>query len=75
MPIYEILSAIKQKQLSNQEINLLLSKMRERNLTSIPLWRASTITRLTTATARMQGYMVIFAGLLFIPAAIYDKYQ
>jgi hypothetical protein len=49
--------------------------MREQRLTQIPLWRASTFTRLSTSTARLQGYLVIIAGLLFIPAAIYDKYQ
>jgi hypothetical protein len=35
----------------------------------------STLTRLTTATSRFQAFLVIFAGILFIPAAIYDKYQ
>ncbi len=49
--------------------------MREEKLTQIPLWRASTFTRLSTSTARLQGWLVIIAGLLFIPAAIYDKYQ
>jgi len=42
---------------------------------AIPIWRISPLTRLITATARLQGYLVIIAGLLFIPAAIYDKYH
>jgi hypothetical protein len=70
-----LLSSFRQKQLSSQDIAALLSKMREQRLTQIPLWRASTFTRLSTSTARLQGYLVIIAGLLFIPAAIYDKYQ
>jgi hypothetical protein len=49
--------------------------MQEQKLTKIPLWQASTFTRLSTSTARLQGWLVIIAGLLFIPAAIYDKYQ
>ena len=30
---------------------------------------------MTTGTARLQAFFVIFAGLLFIPSAIYDKYM
>lgn len=49
--------------------------MKELKVNSIPLWRMSSLTRLITSTARLQGFLVIFAGLLFIPAAVYEKYQ
>lgn len=75
MPLSELLSSFKNKQLSQQDITLLLSKVKENKLTNIPLWRASTFARLSTSTARLQAYLVIIAGILFIPAAIYDKYQ
>lgn len=75
MSLYEILDSFRQKQLTPKDISLLTNKMKEYKLNQIPLWKASTFTRLTTSTARLQGYLVIIAGLLFIPAAIYDKYQ
>jgi len=74
MPITELLYQFKQKQLTPQDISQLLSKMKELQVNNIPLWRISSLTRLITSTARLQGFLVIFAGLLFIPAAIYDKY-
>lgn len=75
MSLYEILDSFRQKQLTPKDISLLTNRMKEHKLCQIPLWKASTFTRLTTSTARLQGYLVIIAGLLFIPAAIYDKYQ
>jgi hypothetical protein len=75
MPLYEILESFKKRQISQQDLSLLLSTMRQNRISQIPLWKVSTLTRLTTSTARLQGFLVIFAGLLFIPAAIYDKYQ
>lgn len=75
MPLSEILSSFKNRQLTQQDVSLLCSKIKESKVTHIPLWRASTFTRLSTSTARLQAYLVIFAGLLFIPSAVYDKYQ
>lgn len=75
MPLSELLSALRQKQVTPQDVSALLARMRQQQLTHIPLWQASTFTKLSTSTARLQGYLVIIAGLLFIPAAIYDKYQ
>lgn len=75
MSLYEILDSFRQKQLTPKDISVLTTRMREQKLYQIPLWKASTFTRLMTSTARLQGYLVIIAGLLFIPAAIYDKYQ
>lgn len=75
MSLYEILDSFRQKQLTPKDISLLTTRMKEHKLYQIPLWKTSAFTRLTTSTARLQGYLVIIAGLLFIPAAIYDKYQ
>lgn len=75
MTIAEILYNFRKKQLIQQDISHLLAAMHQHQLNTIPIWRISGLTRLTTATARLQGYLVIFAGLLFIPAAIYEKYH
>lgn len=48
--------------------------MKQNNLQTANLWNMSSLARITTGTARLQAFFVIVAGLLFIPAAIYDKY-
>lgn len=48
--------------------------MKQNNLNTVNLWNISSIARVTTSTAKLQAFFVIFAGLLFIPAAVYDKY-
>jgi hypothetical protein len=48
--------------------------MKQNNLQTVNLWNISSLARITTGTARLQAFFVIVAGLLFIPAAIYDKY-
>ena len=49
--------------------------MKQHQIKEVPLWRISSLARLITSTAKLQGYLVIIAGLLFIPLAIYDKYN
>ena len=38
------------------------------------MWNLSSLVRTTAITVRLQVFFVIVGGLLFIPAAIYDKY-
>lgn len=75
MPLYQLLYHFKQKQINQADIAKLLATMELEQLKEIPLWRISSLIKLTTSTAKLQGYLVIIAGLLFIPAAIYEKYQ
>lgn len=74
MPLSEILYQFKQKNINQQDVSKLYATMKQHNLKDVPLWRISSLTRLISNTAKLQGYLVIIAGLLFIPAAIYDKY-
>ena len=75
MPISELLYNFKQQVITPSDIALLLQRMKQHQLQQVPLWRVSSLVRLTTGTAKVQAYLIIYAGLLFLPPAIYEKYQ
>jgi hypothetical protein len=35
----------------------------------------SSLVKLAAGTARWQSYLIIYLGLLFVPAAVYEKYK
>lgn len=49
--------------------------MQQHKLDKVPLWRISSIAKFATGTARLQAYLIIYVGLLFVPPAVYEKYQ
>lgn len=75
MSISDLLYGFKGKIIGSSHAKEIVSKMRELNIKTANLWSISPLTRLITGTARLQAYLVIFAGLLFIPPAIYEKYH
>ena len=71
MSISDLLYGFKGKVIGGAQAREIVGRMRELKVNSANLWSISPLTRLITGTARLQAFLVIFAGLLFIPPAIY----
>lgn len=75
MPLSELLYQFKQQPIGPQEVKLIREAMTKHQLQHIPLWRISSLVKLTIGTARLQAYLIIYAGMLFVPPVVYEKYK
>lgn len=71
MPLSELLYSFRQQRLGPKEVEVLMKAMNEHKLEKVPLWRMSSLVKLAVGTARWQSYLIIYLGLLFVPAAVY----
>ena len=70
-----MLSSWKQKALGPRDIKTLLQLMQKHQLKTVSIWKISTMTKFVAGISKLQAYLMVIAGLLFIPPTIYEKYQ
>ena len=75
MPLSELLYNWKQKTIGPKDVRVMLNIMKQHQLSHVPLWRINFLAKLITGVAKLQAYLMIYAGLLFIPPMVYEKYQ
>ena len=75
MPLYELLYSWKQKTVGPKDIKKMVEIMKKNQIQNVTLWRMASLTKLFTGVAKWQAYLMIYAGVLFIPPLVKQKYE
>lgn len=73
--LVEMLRSFKKRPLTPSDLQSVASSMRTLNLNVLELWRVSNTFNILFSLAKFQAYVIILAGLLWIPSEAYRKYS